>query len=278
MPTSHWRPRRRRKKVARASDVALCSAVARALTSASSASDGGCGVNAIASSAPCNERIGSCSLASATLDVSSGAVVMSCSTIVMSTASRLASVPATEPKPPGASRTRCVLIPSDWASTSTVGPVGAAGAGDGAAFGDRRTRAITPITAAATASAPNSHGHQEELSSPVAAAACVVSVPGAGATDSSMVGVSVGAAGASVSSVGASVAGGRTVTSGIVASGTVGACVGRGTDDDGIADPDPEPQPTPNSTITATAMTNRTQRQSTPPSSPTWQARGTIAG
>ena len=262
--------------MARANDVALWSAVARAFTSATSASDGGFGVNAIASSAPCNERIGSCSPASATLDVSSGADVMSCSTIVMSTASRLASAPAAEPKPPGASPTRCVVISSDWASTSTVAAVGAAGAGDGAAFGDRRTRAITPMTAAATASAPNSQGHHEPLPSSVAAAACVVSGPGPGATDSSTVGPSVGA-GASVASVGASVAGGRTVTSGIVtsgivASGIVGACVGRGTDDDGFADPDPEPQPTPNSTITAAAMNNRTKRQRTPPSSPTWHA------
>ena len=196
------------RSVARANDVALWSAVARAFTSATSASDGGFGVNAIASSAPCNERIGSCSPASAALDVSSGADVMSCSTIVMSTASRLASAPATEPKPPGASPTRCVVISSDWASTSTVAAVGAAGAGDGAAFGDRRTRAITPITAAASRERPQQPGPPRPLPSSVAAAACVVSGPGP-VPPTPRRSAPPWARRASVASVGASVAGGR---------------------------------------------------------------------
>jgi hypothetical protein len=75
----------------------------------------------------------------------------------------------------------------------------------------------------------------------------------------------VGAGGASVASVaplGASVAGGRTVASGIV-----GAWLGRDADDEGLADPDPEPQPTANSTTAAATRTRRTQGGSTPPSS-----------
>ena len=108
--------------------------------------------------------------------------------------------------------------------------------------------------AATTASATSSHGHHDEPPSSLTVAGAVVTGPGAGVADGRVVGAAVGATGASAGTVMA----GRRVASGIVG-------VGRDIAENAIPNAGPEAQPAATSTTTATGSTHRTKRHGMAP-------------